>query len=209
MTRRSHLGATALIAAIASCGPLTPSIEPSASATPGPTPSPNLTPTAVTGAVIPCRTTDLSIGVTNTGGGGGNAGGYLVFLNTGGAACSLQGAPRVLATSAEGLATEARTSATVGTPFPSLSGAPTVILLPGERAFAAYGGSDTSGSAATCPPPYRTFRVSPPGDTAGVDIPALNVWLGADQPSCSGIEVTMIAPSEALADILDVNHLHP
>jgi hypothetical protein len=37
----------------------------------------------------------------------------------------------------------------------------------------------------------------------------LNVWLGTDQPSCFGIGVTMIAPSAALADILDVNHLHP
>jgi hypothetical protein len=163
----------------------------------------------VTGAVDPCRTSELSIGVTNTGGGAGNAGGYLVFVNTGGVVCSLQGPPTLVATTLAGLATEARTSATVGTPFPTLSAAPTVVLLPGDRAFAAYGGSDNPGNAATCPPPYHTFRVSPPGDTAGVDIPALNVWLGRDQPSCSGIEVTMIAPSAALADILDVNHLHP
>jgi hypothetical protein len=132
-----------------------------------------------------------------------------VFANTGGVVCSLQGTPTVVATTAEGQATEAGTAATVGTPFPALSGAPTAILLPGDRAFAAYGGSDNPGNAATCPPPFHTFRVSPPGDTAAVDIPAFNVWLGADQPSCSGIEVTMIAPSAALADILDVNHLRP
>jgi len=169
------------------------------------------TPVTVTAAAIgPCRAADLAISVTNTSGGAGNIGGYLLFENTTARACTLRGAPTLTAETAAGAVTQAPVRLVVGTPFPSLTQAPLVVLEPGDHAFAAYGGSDNSGTTtATCPPPYHTFRVAPPGDAAGVDLPAFNTWLGQDQPSCAGIEVTAIAPASLVEQYTDLSSLRP
>jgi hypothetical protein len=148
--------------------------------------------------------------VTNTGAAAGNVGGYLLFENTTAEACTLQGAPTLTAITLARAATRARFAATVGTPFPSLTQPPLVILEPGDKSFAAYGGSDNSGSgAATCPPPYHTFQVTPPANTISVDVPAFNAWLGQDQPSCTGIDVSGIAPASAVAQFTDLRSLRP
>jgi hypothetical protein len=161
-------------------------------------------------AIRPCRTADLLISVTNTTAAAGNVGGYLLFENTTAAACTLQGAPTLTAETAAGAATPARIAAVVGTPFPSLTQPPLVILGVGDKAFAAYGGSDNSGSvSATCPPPYHTFQVTPPGNTIGVDLPAFNSWLGQDQPSCAGIDVSVIAPASEVEQFTDLSSLRP
>ena len=169
------------------------------------------TPVTVTATAIgPCGTADLAISVTNTGGGAGNIGGYLLFENATAQACTLRGAPMLTAETAAGAVTQARVALVVGTPFPSLTQAPLVVLQPGEHAFAAYGGSDNSGTTtATCPPPYHTFRIAPPGDAAGVVLPAFNTWLGQDQPSCAGIEVTSIAPASLVEQYTDLSSLRP
>jgi hypothetical protein len=148
--------------------------------------------------------------VTNTEAAAGNVGGYLLFGNTTALTCTLQGAPTLTAKTATGAATSARVASVLGTPFPSLSLPPLVIMEPGDQAFAAYGGSDHSGSAAaTCPPPYHSFRVAPPGDTIGVDLPAFNAWLNEDQPSCVGIAVTVIAPANEVEQVTDLSSLRP
>jgi hypothetical protein len=159
-------------------------------------------------AIGPCRTADLLIEVTNTGVATGNVGGYLLFENTTAETCTLQGAPSLTAMTVTGAATHARIAAVVGTPFPSLTYQPLVILKPGDKAFAAYGGSD-NGSTATCPPPYHTFQVTPPGNTIGVDLPAFNSWLDQDQPSCAGIDVTVIAPASQVEQFNDLSSLRP
>jgi Protein of unknown function (DUF4232) len=157
-----------------------------------------------------CRTADLLISVTNTGSGAGNVGGYLLFENTTAEACTLQGAPTLTAVTVAGAATRVRFAATTGTPFPSLTQPPLVILEPGDKAFAAYGGTDNSGSGtATCPPPYHTFQVTPPGNTISIDLPAFNAWLGQDQPSCAGIDVTVIAPAGEVEQFNDLSSLRP
>lgn len=162
------------------------------------------------GASRACRTANLRITVTNTEGGAGNIGGYLLFENTSAEACTLQGAPSLTAVTASGAAAQATVAATTGTPFPDLGEPPLVILGPGGRAFAAYGGSANAGSTtATCPPPYHTFHVAPPGDPVGVDLPAFNAWLGQDQPSCVGIAVTAIASASAVLQVNDLSSLRP
>lgn len=167
-------------------------------------------PTPSLAAIRSCRTADLRITVTNTEGGAGNVGGYLLFENATAEACTLHGAPSLAAATASGVATQARVAETTGTPFPSLSQPPLVVVGPGDRAFAAYGGTDNSGSTtATCPPPYQTFRVAPPGDPASVDLPAFNAWLGQDQPSCFGIAVTVIASASAVEQVNDLSSLRP
>jgi hypothetical protein len=161
-------------------------------------------------AIGPCRTADLLVSVTNTGGAAGSIGGYLLFENTTAVACTLQGAPTFTAKTAAGATTRARVAAVVGTPFPSLTLPPLVIMEPGDKAFAAYGGSDNSGSAAaTCPPPYHNFQVTPPGNAIGVDLPAFNPWLNQDQPSCVGIGVTVIAPASEVEQVTDLSSLRP
>ena len=160
-------------------------------------------------AIGPCRTADLLVSVTNTGAAAGNVGGYLLFENTTAEACTLQGAPALTAMTVAGVATRARVAAVVGTPFPSITEPPLVILEPGDKAFAAYGGSDDSGSTATCLPPYHTFQVTPPGNTVSVDLPAFNSWLDQDQPSCAGIDVSVIAPVSEVQQFTDLSSLPP
>jgi Protein of unknown function (DUF4232) len=170
--------------------------------------SPATSPSAL--SIGPCRTSDLAISVTNTGAAAGNVGGYLLFENTTAVACTLQGAPTLTAKTLAGAATRARVAVVVGTPFPSLTQPPLVILEPDDKAFAAYGGSDNSGSdSATCPPPYHTFQVTPPGNTIGAALPAFNSWLGQDQPSCVGIDVTVIAPASEVEQYTDLSSLRP
>lgn len=204
--RRVPLLALAVLAAACSG-------TPAASTVGGSQPLPSATrgvasPSAV--AIGPCRTADLLISVTNTGAAAGNVGGYLLFENTTAETCTLQGAPTLTAETAAGATTRAAVAAIVGTTFPSLAQPSLVILEPGDKAFVAYGGSDNSGSVtATCPPPYHTFQVTPPGSTIGVDLPAFNSWLDEDQPSCVGIDVSVIAPASEVEQFTDLSSLRP
>jgi hypothetical protein len=159
-------------------------------------------------AVEACAMRDLSIVVTNTTAAAGNVGGYLMFTNRSASPCTLEGAPRLVALTAAGAPTVAHVERNVGTPFPEVNPA-LITLAPGDHAFAAYGGSDNPGSNATCAPPYHLFQVSPPGDTATVDMPAFNASLGQDQPSCAGLSVTVIESAATADEYIDLAHLHP
>lgn len=152
-----------------------------------------------------CRTDDLAITITNTGGGAGIVGGYLRVQNVSTGACTLSGPPSLVGVAASGAATPARAAPVVGMPFPKLSGSPTVELAPGEAAFAAYGGSDRARDGTVCPPPFHTFRVAPPGDAAIVELPTYNGWLGADQPSCAGLQVTAIVSQADLESFVELD----
>jgi hypothetical protein len=78
-------------------------------------------------------------------------------------------------------------------------GVPVVNLRPGQRADAVFAGSDIPGPGKTrCPPPYRRFRVSPPGGSRRAVISAWVRGLNAFMPACSGIQVTMLVPASAL-----------
>lgn len=157
----------------------------------------------------PCSTADLAITVTNAGGGAGTVGGILRFRNVSRSACTLTGVPALVAVTAAGALTTARYDATVGTPFPMLADPPVVSLAPGDSAFAAYGGGDNPSNGGTCPPPYHSFRVSVPGDSTAVELPAFNEWLGTDQPSCAGIAVTAIASQAAVEPYVDLSTSAP
>lgn len=87
--------------------------------------------------------------------------------------------------------------------FPAIPGVPTVTLDPGASAFAAYAGGDNPGGSSTsCPPSYRTLRVTPPGSTRSVSLSAWNAWFGHDLPVCVGIEVTMVVPAASVPELL-------
>jgi uncharacterized protein DUF4232 len=184
---------------------------PSASQTTEPVSStrrPTAQPTSDGTAVGACEVRDLSIVVTNTTAAMGNVGGYLMFTNRSAGPCALAGAPKLIALTAVDAPTVARVELNVGTPFPDAH--PQVIILaPGDRAFAAYGGSDNPGDKPTCGPPYHLFHVSPPGGSEGVDMSAFNASLGQDQPSCAGISVTAIESAATAALYIDQTDLHP
>ncbi|MGH2511138.1 MAG: DUF4232 domain-containing protein, partial [Candidatus Limnocylindrales bacterium] len=103
---------------------------------------------------------------------------------------------------ASGVATVAQENTSGLLTFPAITGVPTVTLGPGDAAFAAFAGSDNPGTVtATCPPPYQSLRVAPPGSTASVSMSAWNTWLGAYAPACAGLAVTFIVPSSSVPEL--------
>lgn len=170
-----------------------------------PSASPSATPTA-NGTGAPCRTADLEIALTNSVAAGGTAGGYLMFTNTTDASCTLQGAPGLSGVTAQGQTVQARVSNAIGIQFPAEASPMGLTLLPGQSAFAGYGGPDAPPSGSSCPPPFHIFRAAAPGDASTVELPAFNKWLGQDQPSCGGLEVTTIV---AAADMDFLQPLRP
>lgn len=149
-----------------------------------------------------CTSAQVTVSAVDSGGGLGTVGGWLRFLNASRAPCSLRGWPTLVGVTATGATTAARHEDALLT-FPDIDGMPTVTLDPGDAAFAAYAGGDTpAGSAATCPPSYRTLRVAPPGATRSVSVSAHNAWLGDDLPACVGIAVTFVVPASTVPWLL-------
>jgi hypothetical protein len=144
--------------------------------------------------VLPCTARQLTTSVVDTGGAAGTVGGWLRFLNTSSLPCRLSGWPTVVGVTASGATTLARRSnALLGRP----SGAAlSVRLNPGDAAVAEFVGSDhPTAGAMTCPPSYRTLRVTPPGT-------GTSATLGSDLPACAGIEVSMVVPVASVPGLL-------
>ncbi len=145
-------------------------------------------------APAPCTTVQLQISTVNTGAAAGTAGGWLRFLNVGSQPCSLRGWPTVIGVTAAGVTTRAR-NVNMLLDSPNVQGTPTVTLNSGDDAFAAFAGGDNPGpSMTTCPPPFTTLRVTPPGATGFVTVSAWNAGDGAYLAACAGLEVTMVVP---------------
>jgi Protein of unknown function (DUF4232) len=199
--------------ALAACGSTpAPGSAPAAGSTSSAadTPSAASTPSATAGspaaALAACATAQLKVTLTNTGALGGQAGGYLRFTNTGSAACQMHGWPAVVAVTAAGNATTLRhAQSTMYGAWQAPSPLPTITLQPGGSAYAVVASADhPAGSASACPAPYVRLRVSPPGASGDVVVPA---WLpGARSylPSCAAIngsttgEVSAVTPLSAL-----------
>lgn len=83
--------------------------------------------------------------------------------------------------------------------FPDITIAPTVTLDPRAVAYAAFAGGDNPGlPTSTCPPPFRSLQVTPPGNTEPVSLSAWNPGDNQYLPNCAGIEVTMVVPASDL-----------
>jgi Protein of unknown function (DUF4232) len=154
-----------------------------------------------------CATTQLKVGITNTGALGGQAGGYLRFTNDGTTACRMHGWPAVVAVTAAGHATTLRhAQSTMYGAWQAPASLPVLTLKPGDSAYAVVAASDhPAGSAGHCPAPYVRLRVSPPGSSGSV---AVSAWLpgaGSYLPSCTSItgsptgEVSAVTPLASLA----------
>ena len=213
---RSLAVSVALVACgltLAACGSTSaPGSAPAAggSASAADTPSTTGTPSATAGNPTAdpaaCATTQLKVGLTNTGALGGQAGGYLRFTNDGTTACRMDGWPVVVAVTAAGKATTLRhAQSTMYGAWQAPASLPVVKLKPGGSAYAVVAASDHPvGNAGHCPAPYVRLRVSPPGGSGSV---AVSAWLpgaGSYLPSCLAIdgsptgEVSAITPLSSL-----------
>ena len=186
---RRHYGViAALITAVFMIGGCA---RPVSSGTPFSSSEPSPSPPSSAVARARCNTSQLGIDLAAPGFGAGNVGAWIRFTNKSTVPCQLHGWPRLVGVNATG-ETQARQTNTVMT-FPSLQTPPTVLLAPNETAYAAFEGSDTPPDPGVkCPSDFLTLEVTPPGDTTPVSLSAWNDWLGAYQPACAGLEVTMI-----------------
>jgi hypothetical protein len=147
-----------------------------------------------------CTTSQLEIRLIHPGAAGGTAGGYIAFTNRASAPCRLTGWPTLVAVAASGKTTTAvhRRSTMFG-PRPTIKGVPVVTLGYGRRADAVFTVGDRPGPGrATCPPPYRRLRVTPPGNSRSV---LLSAWLsgyGHFLPACSAIEISFVVAASDL-----------
>jgi len=158
------------------------------------------------GGLAACATTQLKVGITNTGALGGQAGGYLRFTNDGATACRMHGWPVVVALTAAGQATTLRhAQSTMYGAWQAPASLPVLKLKPGESAYAVVAASDhPAGSAGNCPAPYVRLRVSPPGSSGSAVVSAWLPGTGAYLPACPAIdgsptgEVSAITPLSGL-----------
>jgi uncharacterized protein DUF4232 len=148
-----------------------------------------------------CATAQLHVWLTHTGAAASNVGGYLAFTNRSPITCRLSGWPTLVAVRPGASAKAVHVHATMFGPYvggtgPYVRGVPVVRLRHGQTAVAAFMGGDNPGPGKTrCPPAYRQFRVTPPGNVAAAVTRAWIAWLGANMPSCTRIEVTMVVPA--------------
>ena len=153
-----------------------------------------------------CRTAQLHVWVTRTGAAAGTVGGYLAFTNRSRTLCAMRGWPTLTAVRPGVSSTAIRVRETmfgphvrVGGTWRHVRGVPRVRLEHGQTAVAAFTGGDNPGPGETvCPPAYRSFRVTPPGNVASAVTRAWIGWLGRNMPSCSRIEVSMVVPASDL-----------
>jgi Domain of unknown function (DUF4232) len=152
-------------------------------------------------ALRTCTTAQLRVRVTHSGAAAGTVGGYLAFTNRDSSPCRLSGWPTLVALRPGASATATHVHATMFGPYVGgtgsyVRGVPVVRLRPGQTAVAAFTGGDNPGPGrTTCPPPYRRFRVTPPGNVASADTRAWITGLGQNMPSCTRIEVSMVVPA--------------
>jgi hypothetical protein len=185
-------------------GSATPT-APAASSTPSPAATVANTPG--TSADSTCAASALTVGLTNTGALGRQAGGYLRFTNDGSTACRLAGWPVVVAVTAAGKATTLRhAQSTMYGAWQAPASLPVVTLPPGGSAYAVVAADDQPvGNAASCPAPYVRLRVSAPGTSGRAVVSAWLPGAGSYLPSCASItglptgEVSAITPLSGLA----------
>lgn len=153
-------------------------------------PTPTITSPATTTPA--CSAAQLTISLRNTAAAAGTIGGYLTFTNKSPDTCQITGWPDVVGLGPGAPTTRAYhvTSTMFG---PNVNQRPVVMLQPGAHADAVVTGSDNpGGGATTCPAPYHSLRVAPPGSATSVTISAWLPYANAYLASCNGIQVSMI-----------------
>jgi hypothetical protein len=147
---------------------------------------------------VACKTSRLKIDLVWSGAALGTVGGRIGFTNLWSRPCRLAAWPVLKGIPARGKPSTAidRRMTMFG---PDTTAAPSVTLRPGAMAEAVFTGGDEPGpGATTCPPSYRLLRITPPGNSQPVTIPAWIAYYHHDLPSCSGIWVSEVVPPSAV-----------
>ena len=205
-TLRVFLGAAAVTSsalAVAGCASAqdqsaSSNVSPGTSSASGPatapsTPATTPPPSVATPAVAPCRTSELKVSLVSGGVAAGTWAAMLEFTNTGNVACTMTGWPGVAGITSSGAVSPAtdRSGSMDGL---DATGVPRVTLQPGGKAGIDISGTDNPAGGGSCPPPYRQLRVSAPGDSASVTIPAITSALSTGLPSCAPLAASPVHP---------------
>ncbi|MFY9932596.1 MAG: DUF4232 domain-containing protein [Streptosporangiaceae bacterium] len=136
----------------------------------------------------------------------GQAGGYLEFTNDGSTPCRMSGWPAVTGLTAAGQARSLRhmQSSMFGA-WTYSSPPPTVNLQPGDSAYAIVAADDKpAGSSTSCPAPYTSLRVSPPGGSGSVTISARLPGANSYLPACTSADGS---PTAGTSTVTTLSHL--
>ncbi len=167
------------------------STENQASGTPASSHSTPTSPSPSTAA--PCRTSELKIELGPGAVAAGTWATLLEFTNAGNASCTMTGWPAVAGITSSGTTSPAtnRSDAMDGL---NTTGTPHVTLQPGGKAGIDISGTDNSAGGGSCPPPYGKLRVSAPGDSTSVTVPATTSALSGGLPSCAPLAASPVHP---------------
>src|SRR5438067_2789551 len=142
-----------------------------------------------------CTTGELSVSLVKSFAGLGETGGYIGFRNRARSSCRLTGWPRLVASRVGASTTAIRVRTTQYGPHLKTAGNPVVTLRHGGLAEAVFIAGDKPGTGKnTCPRPYRTLHVTPPGNAQSVALPAWIPYLHQYLPACTHVFVSMIVP---------------
>jgi hypothetical protein len=140
------------------------------------------------GGTPPC--TSAQIATTSTDDSGmGHIGVVLLFRNTSGTSCHLEGYPGAAALDAQGrqVVQAVRTRDGFFQALPPGAGPPVVTLAPGQHASAFLEGTDVPVNGATSCPTYPKLLVTPPNTT-------VSVLIAKSMPGCTPIQIHPVVP---------------
>ena len=138
-----------------------------------------------------CPARQLKIRMIYGGPAAGTMGGVLGLTNEGREPCRLAGWPVLVALGASGRTIAARTLGVFG--GPALASPPVVTIRPGAQAVAVLTAADAPGPGlASCPPPYRRLRVTPPDSSHSTVISAWIPQAGAYLPACYRVSISPV-----------------
>lgn len=148
-----------------------------------------------------CARSQLSVAVSGGGPAAGQMSVVLRFRNHG-AACRVEGWPRMVALNA---GTRLRVSRHLGNAPAVADGrieGPTwVTLWTGEAAYVVVAGADVSARGA-CPQPYRRFDIWLPGIATAFELAARVPNGGGDFPACVPLRVSPVLPARDIVSKL-------
>lgn len=177
---------------------------PSASSVPAPTSAPPSTTVSSSGsasasspapsvAAAPCRTGELKISLGPGGVAAGRWAALVELTAVGNSSCTVTGWFTVAGITSSGTASPA-TNRAGSMDGLNATGEPRLTLAPGDKAGIDISGSDNAADGSSCPPPFGQLRVSAPGDSTSVTVPATTSAFSTGLPSCAPLAASPVHP---------------
>lgn len=156
---------------------------------------------ADTGPDTGCARSQLSVAVSGGGPAAGQMSVVLRFRNHG-AACRVEGWPRMVALNAGTQMAVSRHLVNAPAVVDGrIEGPVSVTLRTGDAAYLVVAGADVSASGA-CPQPYRRFKIWLPGMATAFELAARIPNGGGDFPACVPLGVSPVLPARDIVSTL-------